>query len=201
MAVAEPIPASAETPAPPETGGTLTIDLAAIEANWRTLSHKTLTVECGAVVTVRTIVLADERDFTVGTSDFPVTSTVTNDLFHACASRGITFVDTSETFLKFAQQESRLSRAGRLSTPFAFHPVHPQFQVDPDSGNQSSNAAGAITAQDMTIRLEVDRAGTQFAVVQGPNLDQEFSSPPDDADIMTVVHREDAALAAKMCGA
>ena len=154
----------------------------------------------GAVVTVRTIVLADERDFTVGTSDFPVTSTVTNDLFHACASRGITFVDTSETFLKFAQQESRLSRAGRLSTPFAFHPVQPQFQVDPDSGNQSSNAAGAITAQDMTIRLEVDRAGTQFAVVQGPNLDQEFSNPPDDADIMSVVHREDAALAAKMCG-
>jgi alanine racemase len=50
MAVAEPIPASAETPAPPETGGTLTIDLAAIEANWRTLAHKALTVECGAVV-------------------------------------------------------------------------------------------------------------------------------------------------------
>jgi len=50
MAVAEPIPASAEIPAPPETGGTLTIDLAAIEANWRTLAHKALTVECGAVV-------------------------------------------------------------------------------------------------------------------------------------------------------
>jgi alanine racemase len=50
MAVAEPIPASAETPVPPETGGTLTIDLAAIKANWRALSHKALTVECGAVV-------------------------------------------------------------------------------------------------------------------------------------------------------
>jgi alanine racemase len=50
MAVAEPIPVSAETPAPPETGGTLTIDLAAIEANWRALSHKALTVECAAVV-------------------------------------------------------------------------------------------------------------------------------------------------------
>src|SRR5579863_3561135 len=50
MAVAEPIPASAETPVPPETGGTLAIDLAAIEANWRALSHKALTVECGAVV-------------------------------------------------------------------------------------------------------------------------------------------------------
>ncbi len=48
MAVAEPISESTEIPA--ETGGTLTIDLAAIEANWRTLSHKALTVECGAVV-------------------------------------------------------------------------------------------------------------------------------------------------------
>ncbi len=50
MALAEPIPATAETSAPPETGGTLTIDLAAIEANWRAVSHRALTVECGAVV-------------------------------------------------------------------------------------------------------------------------------------------------------
>src|ERR1700749_5169132 len=50
MAVVEPIPASAEMPAPPETGGTLTIDLAAIEANWRVLARQALTVECGAVV-------------------------------------------------------------------------------------------------------------------------------------------------------
>jgi alanine racemase len=38
------------TPAAPETGGTLTIDLAAIAANWRELSHRLLTVECAAVV-------------------------------------------------------------------------------------------------------------------------------------------------------
>ncbi len=37
-------------PAAPETGGTLTIDLAAIEANWRALAHRLLTVECAAVV-------------------------------------------------------------------------------------------------------------------------------------------------------
>ncbi|HJY19268.1 MAG TPA: alanine racemase, partial [Xanthobacteraceae bacterium] len=33
-----------------ETGGTLTIDLGAIEANWRALAHLLLTVECAAVV-------------------------------------------------------------------------------------------------------------------------------------------------------
>ncbi len=37
-------------PTTPETGGTLTVDLAAIEANWRLLVHRLLTVECAAVV-------------------------------------------------------------------------------------------------------------------------------------------------------
>jgi alanine racemase len=44
----QPVPAPA--PATPETGGTLTIDLAAIETNWRMLAHELLTVECAAVV-------------------------------------------------------------------------------------------------------------------------------------------------------
>jgi alanine racemase len=43
-------PVSAPAPALPETGGTLTVDLAAIEANWRTLAHELGTVECAAVV-------------------------------------------------------------------------------------------------------------------------------------------------------
>src|ERR1700689_5025778 len=50
MALAEPLSEPAGTPAEPETGGTLIIDLAAIEANWRTLAHQALTVECAAVV-------------------------------------------------------------------------------------------------------------------------------------------------------
>jgi alanine racemase len=50
MAFAEPLPDTAGSPADPETGGTLTIDLDAVEANWRALSHKLLTVECAAVV-------------------------------------------------------------------------------------------------------------------------------------------------------
>ncbi|HZC57683.1 MAG TPA: alanine racemase [Xanthobacteraceae bacterium] len=50
MALAIPISQPARSPAAPETGGTLTIDLAAIEANWRTLVRELLTVECAAVV-------------------------------------------------------------------------------------------------------------------------------------------------------
>jgi alanine racemase len=45
--LSKPVPAA---PAPPETGGTLTVDLAAIAANWRALAHELLTVECAAVV-------------------------------------------------------------------------------------------------------------------------------------------------------
>ncbi len=50
MAFAEPLPESDGPLADPETGGTLTVDLDAIEANWRTLAHKVLTAECAAVV-------------------------------------------------------------------------------------------------------------------------------------------------------
>ena len=50
MALAEPLPEPTGTLAEPETGGTLTIDLAAIAANWRALAHQALTVECAAVV-------------------------------------------------------------------------------------------------------------------------------------------------------
>jgi alanine racemase len=50
MAFAIPVPEPAPSPAAPETGGTLTIDLAAIEANWRTLVRELRTVECAGVV-------------------------------------------------------------------------------------------------------------------------------------------------------
>ncbi|MGA9008157.1 MAG: alanine racemase [Xanthobacteraceae bacterium] len=50
MALAIPVSESAPAPAAPETGGALTIDLAAIEANWHTLVRELLTVECAAVV-------------------------------------------------------------------------------------------------------------------------------------------------------
>jgi alanine racemase len=50
MARAKRISPAAPAPAAPETGGTLTVDLGAIEANWRALAHELLTVECSAVV-------------------------------------------------------------------------------------------------------------------------------------------------------
>jgi len=50
MARAEPLPVPVSPLADPETGGTLIIDLNAVEANWRALARQALTVECAAVV-------------------------------------------------------------------------------------------------------------------------------------------------------
>ncbi len=50
MALAERLSEPEFPPAALETGGTLTIDLAAIEANWRALARRLLTAECAAVV-------------------------------------------------------------------------------------------------------------------------------------------------------
>jgi alanine racemase len=45
-----PLDVPPEAPDPTEAGGILTIDLAAIEANWKTLASMTVPVECAAVV-------------------------------------------------------------------------------------------------------------------------------------------------------
>jgi alanine racemase len=50
MARAKRLPRPAPAPAGPETGGTLTVDLAAIEANWRILARALPAVDCAAVV-------------------------------------------------------------------------------------------------------------------------------------------------------
>ena len=50
MALVEVLPEPNGAPPVPETGGTLTVNLAAIEANWRTLSRQLRTAECAAVV-------------------------------------------------------------------------------------------------------------------------------------------------------
>jgi alanine racemase len=50
MALADPRPTVENPLAEVETGGTLTIDLAAVESNWRALTHYTVTAECAAVV-------------------------------------------------------------------------------------------------------------------------------------------------------
>jgi alanine racemase len=53
MSLLEPTLQPTSVPALPEAaivGGLLTIDLSAIEANWKRLASKTLPVECAAVV-------------------------------------------------------------------------------------------------------------------------------------------------------
>ncbi|MGB7035794.1 MAG: alanine racemase [Xanthobacteraceae bacterium] len=50
MTVAQRLAPAVAAPAAPETGGTLTVDLAAIAANWRALADRLLAAECAAVV-------------------------------------------------------------------------------------------------------------------------------------------------------
>jgi alanine racemase len=50
MALGDKVTELASPLADPETGGTVTVDLDAIEANWRALARKLLTAECAAVV-------------------------------------------------------------------------------------------------------------------------------------------------------
>jgi hypothetical protein len=159
-------------------------------------------LKSGSVVTVDRVTLEDERVFT-GPPSYPdYTATVTNDLFRACAAHGITFVDSSAAFVGFAKQESNLSLSGRLATPFAFRPIRWQYEVAPANPESIESSAGVIGTNEITMQLGITLAGSQLSAGRSflvPNLIVPFSTTPDAQDILGVVHREDAAIARKMC--
>jgi hypothetical protein len=151
----------------------------------------------GSVVTVAPILLVDERAGLDLRPDY--TSLVTNDLFSHCSSRGITFVDTSEAFRKFAQQELALSRAGRLATPFVYRPIAPQYRIETE--------LNALERSLFLFGLGVHKPGNTETAVPGLFAEGEITingpqieTGPTDEEVVNLVNKEANALAEKMCG-
>ncbi len=148
----------------------------------------------GAVVTMTPITMLDLRTAFVNHPDY--TATVLNDLFRLCSARGIIFADTSAAFQKFARQESALSLSGRLSVPFDYHPIKPQYKVVTFQGFIDPGSVG--------IGLAVERLdGDPVAMngIDGTTVNLPDGAIPTDQDVVDVFHQADASLAAPMCGA
>jgi hypothetical protein len=147
----------------------------------------------GSVVTVRPIKLDDGRGPIFNL--FPeYTATVENDLFRACAPRGIIFVDTSAAFRKFAAQEAALSRAGRLATPFDYRPIAPQYEV--------SSQFGVLNNGNIQFELELVLIRSHRAVADtGVQTERTPIGDTTDEQALSWVHTVTMKLAAKMCGA
>jgi alanine racemase len=96
MALAEALPQTIDAPSGPETGGTLTIDLAAIEANWRTLCREIRTAECAAVVKANGYGLGLEavagKLVAAGCKTFFVADLAEARRLRACASDAVIYV-------------------------------------------------------------------------------------------------------------
>jgi alanine racemase len=96
MALAEALPQTTVAPSVPETGGTLTIDLAAVEANWRTLCREIRTAECAAVVKANGYGLGLEavagKLVATGCKTFFVADLAEARRLRACASDAVIYV-------------------------------------------------------------------------------------------------------------
>jgi hypothetical protein len=179
-------------------GRTTTARPKTVDRAWRSLRAQAATKKLprGAVVTVDQILMEDDRDFT--DQNFPnldFTIPVTNDLYSACSSHGITFVDTSTSFLKFAQQESGLSRAHQLAVPFAFKPITPQYHVSSlGLTAYPLGQAGAITTNSVGVAL-----GLINTPLKPVRVNRDFNRTVTDADVRSVVAQATAELAREMC--
>jgi hypothetical protein len=154
----------------------------------------------GSVVTIASILVHDDRTGAAPNATIDYTALVTNIMFKQCASRQITFVDTSEAFKKFAQQEANLSRSGRLATPFEYRPIKPRFDIETEF-NEASRTG-------IVFGLGIHRRGdTETSIGKGledegkvERRGEEIESDPSNAEIEAVVAKEASTLATRMCG-
>jgi hypothetical protein len=153
----------------------------------------------GSVVTIAPIVINDERG-PVFNLKIDYTDLVTNDLFSQCASRQITFVDSSETFRKFAQQELALSRAGRLATPFNYRPIAPQYVIETTFNEVDRGGISFGLSVHKPGDTETDLGAGLVAEGRTQRNGAELESAPTDEEVIAMVNQEAGALAQKMCG-
>jgi hypothetical protein len=154
----------------------------------------------GSIVTIAPIFVHDDRTTAPPNATIEYTALVTNIMFKQCASRQITFVDTSEAFKKFAQQEANLSRGGRLSTPFEYRPIKPKFDIETEF-NEADRTG-------IKFGLGIHRHGdTETSIGKGledegqvERRGEELESDPTDEEIEAVVVKEASTLAVRMCG-
>jgi hypothetical protein len=126
-----------------------------------------------------------------------ISSLALNDLYRTCSSKGMVFVDTSPEFVKFASQERALSLAGKLSTPFEYRPLAPQYFVLGIGAVEKPSAAGEALKYD----LELNLATSSHQGVNAAQVEVQRTAPSYDFEIFREMLAEASAqFAAKVCG-
>ncbi len=153
----------------------------------------------GTVVTVAPIIINDERG-PVFNLKLDYTALVTNDLFEHCSSRGIVFVDTSEAFRKFAQQELALSRSGRLATPFVYKPIAPKYRIETEFNEVDRSGINIGFAVHKPGDTETGVSGALTAEGEVKMEAAQLETGPTDGEVLNLVNKEAGILAERMCG-
>lgn len=131
----------------------------------------------GAIASVESVSVIDNGASTeLGGAD--LRAHVINLLLNLCSGAGTVLVDTSPRFVAFAKQELALSRAHRLSTPFDYRPLKPQFVI---SGKAEVTRGPA--APPNNIGLTVELLATSLTGGQGARGFDEI--PPAATEIST----------------
>lgn len=118
-------------------------------------------------------------------NSFDFAPVVENDLYRLCSSHGIELVDTSTAFKKSAAQESALSASGRLSTPFVYRPIKPEYGVythdqylEDGYVKMGLFAAGSVPPISSTSSLDIGEARPGIRRSRPTPMSSRPSTPP-----------------------
>jgi len=127
---------------------------------------------------------------------------VLNHFFTPCSKEGVRFVNTSPEFVKFAEQESALQKAGMLSksTPFSFHPIRPTYELSDlmDINDDDGNNTPELSIDLGIIKLPATQAGATLGEAEGVTL-AGMGETLDDSFVTSTLLSYADLLAAQAC--
>jgi len=152
----------------------------------------------GAVVTFGSLLVVDpDLGSALGGAD--LSATAINHFFNLCTPQGTVIVSSDPTFVAYQKQESALSRAGRLSTPYDYKPIKPQFRITGEAVVKRG-AAKPPNNVGLTVTLTATDLRTGGVVAKGISEIVEGAVEIDSATLLAVVDEAVARLSAQGCG-
>lgn len=132
-----------------------------------------------------------------GSITLPIGSLILNDLYRACIKKGMVFVDISPKFIEAATRERALFEAGKLSTPFDYRPLTPQYLLLGVVGVQAPEHPGERYSYDFELNL----ATASHQGVNAAATEVTATAPEYDFDVVrSLASQVSAQFAAKVCG-
>jgi hypothetical protein len=153
----------------------------------------------GAVVSVGNVSVVDTALGSELVNGTDLRPTLINRFLNLCSPQGTIMVQTSAQFVAYAKQEAALSATGKLSTPFVYKPIRPQFTITGEA--EVTRTENPVVQLGLTVKLRITDLRSGHVVATATAGIPQSKPPLVTSDVLGALGAATDRLAQAGCGA